>query len=125
MLRAEIVPGISRFLTVVPLLRNSKSLLKPGCRSRWPAPRATAVPESVYNCAIARDPGISALKSTTSSVAFISADLNSDINLTKLNVSILGHKQHNFQFLDRQFVLSVNEQHFILWRSGLKLFTYV
>src|SRR4028118_369140 len=125
MLRAEIVPGISRFLTVAPLLRNCKILRKPGSASRWPAPRATAVPESVHNCAIGRDPGISALKSTTSSVAFISADLNSDINLTKLNVSILGHKQHNFQFLDRQFLLSVNEQHFILWRSGLKPFTYV
>ncbi len=55
----------------------------------------------LYNCAIGRDSGISAVKSTTSTVAFISADLNSDINLTKLSVSILGHKQHNFQFLDR------------------------
>src|SRR4028119_217827 len=125
MLCAEMVPEISRFLTVAPLSRNCKNLLKPGCRSRWPALRSTAVPESVYNCAIGRYPGISAVKSTTSSVAFISADLHSDINLTKLNVSILGHKQHNFQFLDRQFLLSVNEQHFILWRSGLKPFTYV
>src|SRR4028119_1764256 len=101
MLRAGIVPGISRFLTVAPLLGNCKSLLQPGCRSRWPAPRSTAVPESVYNCASGRDSGISAVKSTTSTVAFISADLNSDINLTKLSVSILGHKQHNFQFLER------------------------
>src|SRR6476661_3260993 len=101
MLRAAIVPGISRFLTVAPLLRNCKILLQPGCRSRWPAPRSTAVPESVYNCAIAGDSGISALNSTTSTVASISADLNSDINLTKLSVSILGHKLHNFQFLDR------------------------
>src|SRR5919199_2759381 len=89
------------------------------------APRSTAVPESVCNCAVGLDSGISALKSTTSTVAFISADLNSDINLTKLNVSILGHKHLNFQFLDRKFLLSVNEQHFILWRSGLKPFTYV
>src|SRR4028119_1343021 len=125
MLRAEIVPGISRFLTVAPLLRNCKSLLKPGCRSRCPGSRSTAVPESVYNGAIGRDSSISALKCTTSTVASVSADLNSDLNLTKLNVSILGHKQHNFQFLDRQFLLSINEQHFILWRSGLKPFTYV
>ncbi|WP_445240795.1 hypothetical protein [Microcoleus vaginatus] len=58
--------------------------------------RSIADRESVYNCAIGRYPGITAVKSTTSTVASISADLNSDISLTKLSVSILGHKPHNF-----------------------------
>ena len=56
----------------------------------------TAVPESVYDGAIGLDAGISAVKSTTFTVASISADLNSDLSLTKLSVSILGHKHHNF-----------------------------
>jgi len=79
--------------------------------------RSIADRESVYNCAIGRYPGITLVKYTAFIIVSISADLNPDINLTKLSLSILGHKHHNFRAVDQKIQLSIKEQHFILWRA--------
>ncbi|MEG4168882.1 MULTISPECIES: hypothetical protein [unclassified Microcoleus] len=100
-------------------------ILAAGCRSFSRTNGSIADRESVYKCAIGRYLGITVVQSTLSTIASISAGLHPDINVTKLSVSILGHKYHNFLAVDPKFQLSVNEQHFILGRSGLKLFTYV
>ena len=60
-------------------------ILAAGCRFFWiAARRSTGDGSSVYNWAIGRSPGITAVKFTTFTVAFISANLNPDIKLKKL-----------------------------------------
>ena len=100
-------------------------ILAADCRSFSRTARSTAVPESVYNWAIGRSPGITAVKSTTFTVASISANLNPDIKLKKVSVSILGHKQQNFWSVGQKFHRSIKEQYFILGRSRFKPVTYV
>ena len=84
----------------------------------------TTIPETVYDCAIlfegfanGRSPGITAVKFTTSTVASISANLKPDINLKKVNVSILGHKQQHLRSAEQKFHRSIQEN--ILYLSDL------
>ena len=102
------------------------SILAASCRFfSLAARRSTGDGSSVYNWAIGRSSGITAVKFTTFTVASISANLNPDIKLKKVSVSILGHKQQNFWSVGQKFHRSIKEQYFILGRSRFKPVTYV
>ena len=61
------------------------------------------------DCAIERYPGITLVKYTAFIIVSILADLNPDINLTKLYLYILGHKHHNFRAVDQKIKLSIKK----------------
>ncbi|MEG4996470.1 hypothetical protein [Microcoleus sp. B4-D4] len=76
-------------------------LLLAGCECFSGAAETAADRQSAYNCAIGQSPGIT-VKFTTSTVAAILTDPSPESNLTIVNVSILGYKQHNFLVADRK-----------------------